>query len=425
MAHKNTIPTIAIIGTCDSKLDELLFLRDRILERNQSKVLLIDVGRAECQADAIDVKNTDLVNSAAKSPPGGEKKDPKELSRAEYIKYMTICAIPYVKDLYSRGTIHGAISIGGSCGTSLASGVMRNAFPTGFPKLIVSTMASGDVKPFVEETDITMMYSVVDIAGTNSILNQILANAAGAIDGMVTSYKSFIGKPAVTKTKRIGVTMFGVTTPCVDVIRQYLESKHDYEVYVFHATGAGGKAMERLIEEGKIDAVIDVTTTEIADEIAGGVLSSGPDRLAAAAKAGIPQVVSVGACDMVNFGPKDTVPPKFRARQLYEHNPTVTLMRTNEEECRQIGDFIATQIRTHAANPKLIEVILPTGGISMLSTPNGPFSNAQADEILFQRLETGLGSSGVKVMRSERDVNNHEFATMLAESLVSLIKSHD
>ncbi|PGH15559.1 hypothetical protein AJ79_02341 [Helicocarpus griseus UAMH5409] len=423
MAGSQTVGTIAIIGTCDSKLDELLFLRDRILERKKSKTLLIDVGRNPCQHDAIDVKNTDLVNAATKSQPGGRGTDLLPLSRAEYINYMITCASSYMQDIYSRGAIHGAISIGGSCGTSLASGAMRNALPVGFPKLIVSTMASGDVKPFIEETDITMMYSVVDIAGTNSILNQILSNAAGAIDGMVTSHMAFKEKSTATERKRIGVTMFRVTTPCVDVIRLHLESKHNYEVYVFHATGAGGRAMERLIREGKIDAVIDVTTTEIADELIGGVLSAGPDRLSAAAEMGIPGIVSVGACDMVNFGPKNTVPEKFRDRKLHEHNPTVTIMRTSESECTEIGEFIAKQLRKNVVNPKLVEVILPTGGISMLSTPHGPFDVPGADKALFTALEKGLESSGIKVSRSERDINNPEFAVLLAESLVSLIQN--
>ncbi|PGH33351.1 hypothetical protein GX50_03828 [[Emmonsia] crescens] len=423
MADHQTLATIAIIGTCDSKLDELLFLRDRILERNRCKTLLIDVGRNPCQHESIDVKNTDLINAAATSPLGGGGTNILPLSRMEYIQYMIKCASSYIQDLYSRRVIHGAISIGGSCGTSLASGAMRNALPVGFPKLIVSTMASGDVKPFIEETDITMMYSVVDIAGTNSILNQILANAAGAIDGMVTSHRAYMDKPVATGVKRIGVTMFGATTPCVDVIRLHLESKYNYEVYVFHATGAGGRAMERLIREGKIDAVIDATTTEIADELFGGILSAGRDRLLAAAEAGIPQIVSVGACDMINFGPRNTVPEKFLSRKLYEHNPAVTIVRTSEAECAQIGEFIATQLRDHVVNPKLVEVILPTGGLSLLSAPHGPFDDPCADKALLAALEAGLESSGIKVSRNERDINNGEFAVLLAESLVSLIRT--
>ncbi|KLJ08703.1 hypothetical protein EMPG_15857 [Blastomyces silverae] len=424
MADRQSLATtIAIIGTCDSKLDELLFLRDRILERNQCKTLLIDVGRNPCQHESIDVKNTDLINVATSSPQGGRGTDILPLSRMEYIKYMIKCASSYIQDLYSRGAIHGAVSIGGSCGTSLASGAMRNALPVGFPKLIVSTMASGDVKPFIEETDITMMYSVVDIAGTNSILNHILANAAGAIDGMVTSHRAYVDKPVAASTKRIGVTMFGVTTPCVDLVRLHLESKYNYEVYVFHATGAGGRAMERLIREGKIDAVVDATTTEIADELFGGILSAGRDRLCAAAEAGIPQVVSVGACDIINFGPRKTVPEKFATRKLHEHNPTVTLARTSETECAQIGEFIATQLRNHVVNPKLVEVILPTGGLSLLSTPHGPFDDPIADKALLDALESGLESSGIKVSTSERDINNGEFAVLLAESLVSLIRA--
>ncbi|OJD28202.1 hypothetical protein ACJ73_00385 [Blastomyces percursus] len=424
MADRQSLATtIAIIGTCDSKLDELLFLRDRILERNQCKTLLIDVGRNLCQHESIDVKNTDLINATTSFSQGGRGTDILPLSRTEYIQYMIKCASSSIQGLYSRGAIHGAVSIGGSCGTSLASGAMRNGLPVGFPKLIVSTMASGDVKPFIEETDITMMYSVVDIAGTNSILNHILANAAGAIDGMVTSHREYMDKPVAAGTKRIGVTMFGVTTPCVDLIRLHLESKYNYEVYVFHATGAGGRAMERLIREGKIDAVVDATTTEIADELFGGILSAGRDRLRAAAEAGIPQVVSVGACDVINFGPRNTVPEKFATRKLHEHNPTVTLARTSETECAQIGEFIATQLRNHVVNPKLVEVILPTGGLSLLSTPHSPFDDPTADKALLGALESGLESSGIKVTTNESDINNGEFAVLLAESLVSLIRA--
>ncbi|EDN06841.1 adenosylhomocysteinase [Histoplasma mississippiense (nom. inval.)] len=222
-----------------------------------------------------------------------------------------------------------------------------------------------------------------------------IANAAGAIEGMATSHRAYVDKPVATGLKRIGVTMFGVTTPCVDLIRLHLQSNYNYEVYVFHATGAGGRAMERLVREGKIDAVIDVTTTEIADELFGGILSAGHDRLRAAAEAGIPQVVSVGACDMINFGPRSTVPKKFLGRKLYEHNPTVTLVRTSEEECAQIGEFIATQLRNHVVNPKLVEVILPTGGFSLLSTPHSPFDDPVADKALWDALKKGLESSAV------------------------------
>jgi uncharacterized protein (UPF0261 family) len=419
------IPKIAVLGTCDSKLNELLYVRERILELSSCSALLIDVGRNPCQHSLIDIKNADLVRRASLSSTEDVNSYLLSLSRTEYIKHMILCATDYISAAFASGIIHGVISIGGSSGTSLASAVMRDALPVGFPKLIVSTMASGDVKPYIEETDITMMYSVVDIAGTNSILNQILSNAAGAITGMALSHMAYReNQPTTNKAKRIGVTMFGVTTPCVDTIRVHLESKYGYEVYVFHATGAGGKAMERLVREKKIDALLDITTTEIADELIGGVLTAGPDRLIAAASVGIPQIISTGACDIVNFGPEETVPTKFKHRQLHEHNPAVTLMRTSPSECAQIGAYMSRQLRDHATHPHLVEVLLPTGGISILSTPGAPFHYPEADASLFTTLETELESSGIRVSRDERDINNPEFAVMLAESLVSLIQRH-
>ncbi|PGH20781.1 hypothetical protein AJ80_03408 [Polytolypa hystricis UAMH7299] len=415
-------PKIVLLGTCDSKLEEVLYLRERIVERKSCSVLLVDVGRNPCQHNLIDVGSTELLDRVARpSPEGADTSLP--LPRAGYIKHMTLCASLYVSELFKSGAIHGIISMGGSNGTSIAAAVMRNALPVGFPKLIVSTMASGNIRPFIEETDIAMMYSVVDIAGINSILSQILSNAAGAIIGMIPSYMTHLSKPVRTgETKRIGITMFGVTTPCVDTIRLHLESKHKYEVFVFHATGSGGKAMERLVRERKIDAVLDVTTTEVADELVGGVLSAGPDRLATAAKAGIPQVISVGACDMVNFGTLDTVPAKFNDRQLHEHNPTVTLMRTTPKECSRIGEFISKQLRVHVAKPDLVEVILPSGGVSTLSVTGGAFENHEADTSLFDAVESGLAPTGIKVVRSARDINDPEFAILLAESLVALIQ---
>lgn len=346
--------TILIVGTCDTKLEELVYLRDRIRERKNCETILIDVGRNACQHEAIDVNNDALLRRNEPSLLPSEPLPPLPLARSEYIRIMAKGATAFVADMLRRRSIHGIVSIGGSSGTSLASIVMREALPVGFPKLIVSTMASGDVKPFIEDTDITMMYSVVDIAGVNSILNRILSNAAGAIDGMTDSYyhDSVVSPPKGPRQKRVAVTMFGITTRCVDSIRLHLESQYQYEVYVFHSTGAGGKTMERLICERKIDAVIDVTTTEIADEVVGGVLTAGPDRLTAASQQGIPQVVCVGACDAVNFGPKDTIPAKFSDREVHEHNPAVSLIRTTPVECQKIGDFISQNLRKHVCHPE-------------------------------------------------------------------------
>jgi len=218
--------------------------------------------------------------------------------------------------------------------------------------------------------------------------------------------------------------MFGVTTPCVDAMRHHLTTKYDYEVYVFHATGHGGRAMEPFISFNGIDAVIDLTTTEVADEIVGGVMSAGPERLEAAAKAGIPQVISVGACDMVNYGPRSTLPESFvkAGRNIFEHNASVTLVRTNVEECRQIGRFIAQKLKGHCARPGDVQVVLPVGGISLISKPGDAFADRNADDALFAAIEEGLKGSKIEVIRDERDINNEGFAMATAERLVRLIE---
>lgn len=304
---------------------------------------------------------------------------------------------------------------------------------------MVSTMASGDVKPYVEETDITMMYSVVDVAGTNRILRRILANAAGAVGGMASlslSPSTSTSTSNVTAStsgegddddgrKRVGITMFGVTTPCVDRIREHLEQTQNYEVYVFHATGAGGKAMERLTREHQLDAVLDLATSEIADELVGGVLSAGPGRLSAAAERGIPQVISVGACDMVNFGTRDSVPERFAGgdRKLYQHNPTVTIMRTTAEECRDIARFMARKLRDCASRPDRIRLVFPTGGISMLDVPGQAFHDPEADAVLFDTLEQELANTSIDIRRDPRQINDPGFAVAVADSLVELIQS--
>ncbi|KAL1976973.1 hypothetical protein VTN31DRAFT_3255 [Thermomyces dupontii] len=427
-------PKIVLLGTCDTKLEETLFLREQIVKPGTANVLLLDVGRTPVQHDLIDVSSTELV--AAEREEQGTAISLTSLSRADYIKHMIRCATSYVAKLFQEGQIHGIAAAGGSCGTSLATAVMRDALPVGFPKVMVSTMASGDVKPYIEETDIMLMYSVVDVAGANSILKQILTNAAGAILGAATAYyraQSVREEPNDSQAggerrqvTRVGVTMFGVTTPCVDAIRSYLESQPGFEVYVFHATGSGGKAMERLIREKQLDAVLDITTTEVADELVGGVLSAGPDRLAAAAQMGIPQVISVGACDMVNFGPRHSVPSHFagpeHGRLLYEHNPVVTLMRTTPDECARIAEFIASQLRKYAVRPDLIHVLLPLGGISMISTPSKPFYDPAADAALFDGLENRLAGSGIEVTRDDREINDPGFAILAAKFLLDLLK---
>ncbi|CAK4031489.1 Hypothetical predicted protein [Lecanosticta acicola] len=420
---------VILLGTCDTKLDELLYLREQILDSGGSgcRVTLVDAGRSPVKHQAIAISQDTLTSPPY--APDNHHQDVRRLARGDVIKYMTTCASNWLREALRRGqanpgnAIHGIVSAGGTGGTALASGVMRDVLPIGFPKLIVSTAASGDTGPLVGETDITLTYSVVDIAGTNSLLRRILANAAGAIVGMARSYERSLSEPTddVQQRKRIGLTMFGVTTPCVDTVRQHLESNYDVECFVFHCTGHGGKAMERLVEQGDLDAVLDITTTEICDYLCGGVMSAGEHRLEAALKVGIPYILSVGATDMVNFGPKPTVPEKYQQRKLYEHNPTVTLMRTSREECRATGQFIAEKINHHARKREVVQVVLPQGGVSMIATPDGPFYDAEADRAIFSALRDGLRDSGVTLTEDERAINDAGFAEDVAERLVSVM----
>lgn len=424
-------PTILLIGTLDSKSPELHYTQRQIERLNACKVLILDVGRTPSPSPSADNNTPEtLTPSLPKSTP-----PLTSLPRAEYITSITHAAIETTTQLYRNGQIHGVLGIGGSCGTNIATAIMRDALPVGVPKLMVSTMASGNVRHFVEETDITMMYSVVDIAGTNTILNRILRNAAAAVSGMVGESAVSVsgeeegeqmkGQGKKKKKVRVGITMFGVTTPCVDRVREYLETEaqgsgYDFEVYVFHATGAGGKAMERLVKEKQLDAVIDMTTTEVVDELVGGVLSAGPSRLEAAAEAGIPQLVSVGACDMVNFGPRNELPTKFEDRRIYEHNPTVTIVRTTVEENRRVARWIADKLK-RTKRPERVRVLLPTGGVSLLDTPGQLFHDPEASEMLFSTLESELQGTGITIERDSRAINDRDFAVTAAQSFVRLV----
>ncbi|KAK1056295.1 hypothetical protein LTR12_001826 [Friedmanniomyces endolithicus] len=424
------MPHIVLLGTCDTKLAELLYLRSQILESGgpTCKVTFVDVGRTPSAHEHINIRQATLAKEYA---PESGIKNVASLPRGEVIRYMTACATKWLAEAYIKGlqdpdaAIHGCINAGGTGNTSLASAVMREVLPIGLPKLIVSTNASGDMGPIVGESDVTMMYSVCDIAGLNYLLRRILSNASGAIAGMAQAYeRSLAASPqgvSLQQKKRVGLTMFGVTTPCVDKIRDHLESNYDIECFVFHCTGAGGRAMERLVSEGVLEAVLDITTTEICDQLCGGVMDAGPLRLEAPLKAGIPYIVSVGATDMVNFGPRSTVPERYQQRNLYEHNPTVTLMRTNAEECRAIGDFIVKKIKHCTKDAAQVQVILPLGGVSMIATPGGPFHDAEADEALFSTISAGLKGSKVLVAEDERTVNDEGFAVDVAERLVHLI----
>jgi uncharacterized protein (UPF0261 family) len=295
---------------------------------------------------------------------------------------------------------------------------MRDALPIGFPKLIVTTMASGDVSHYVGDSDITLMPSIVDIAGTNPLLTKILRNAAGAIAGMSflsSSFSSSSSSSPQKKPKTVAITMFGITTPAVTFAQKFLEAR-GYEVYIFHATGSGGRVMERLITEDAIDGVLDITTTELADELFGGVLSAGPDRLTAAGKVGIPQVISVGATDCINFGPVETLPEKFQGeeRKVVVHNPSVTLVRTSIEECEVMGKCLVEKLK----GVRDTVVWFPTRGVSVLSGEGGVFCDFEAD----RKVREVVVGSGVETVVVEGNVNDKAFAEAMAERLVRMME---
>ena len=424
MADVPSKPFVLLLGTCDTKLSELLYVRSHLL-RHHVGVKLMDVGRSPTLHQDIDYTHAQVL-SRLSAPP-----ELDSIERGQVIETMISAASSFVAELHSRRTVAGAICIGGSGGTSLEASVMRSALPIGFPKLIVSTVASGNVSNFVGETDMTMMHSVVDIAGQNSILNPILENAAGMMAGAAKAYHDRLGREKKEKEnvtgerrkKRVAVTMFGVTTPAVDAARVYLERK-GYEVFVFHATGVGGRAMEKLISQSRVDGVLDLTTTELADELVGGIMKGGPDRLTTAARARIPQVVSLGALDMVNFGPRASVPARFNERLLYEHNPDITVMRTSVDECGTLGRQVAQKLRAHVKEPDMARVFIPLGGISMLSTKDGPYHDEAADKALFDAVIQGLEGSSIAVVKDPRAINDDGFSTDMAKTLIQLMEKN-
>jgi uncharacterized protein (UPF0261 family) len=386
------VPTVVLLGTLDTKGHEYAYLRERLREHGVD-VLLVDAG-----------VNEPLVEPDLALPRAAYG------DRGAAVAAMAERAEAAVLRLYEEGRLDGLLALGGSGGTAIATQAMR-ALPVGVPKLMVSTMASGDTRPYVGAVDVTMTYSVVDISGLNAVSARILANAAAAMAGMVEAAPPDVGaeKPLV------GATMFGVTTPCVTAARERLEEL-GYEVLVFHATGTGGQSMEALMRAGFITAVLDVTTTELADDLVGGVLSAGPDRLEAAGELGLPQVVSLGALDMVNFGPPDTVPERFRGRLFYEHNPKVTLMRTTPEESAELGRRIARKLNA-ATGP--VTLFVPLRGVSMIAVEGQPFHDPQADEALIAALHEELDPA-VDVRELDLDINDAAFGRAMAERLHEL-----
>jgi uncharacterized protein (UPF0261 family) len=400
--------TILLLGTLDTKGMEYAFVRDLIIERGHQTIVM-DAGISAAPLILPDISATAVAEAGGTTLVAlREAKD-----RGAAISAMSAGASNLTSQLYEEGRIDGILGLGGSGGTSIASAAMR-ALPVGFPKIIVSTLTSGDISSYVGVKDLTMMYSVVDVAGLNRISRRVFANAVGAICGMVEQ-----PLPEAEDKPIIAATMFGVTTPCVTKVREELEEQ-GYEVLVFHATGSGGRAMESLIEDGYVQAVADITTTEWCDELVGGVLSAGPKRLEAAAKVGIPQVVSVGALDMVNFWAIETVPPIFKDRTLYKHNDQVTLMRTTPEECASLGKIIAEKLN-QTIGPTAF--FIPLRGVSMIDAEGQPFYNPEADKALFKALRENLDPDKVALIELDLHINDSEFANRMADHLLDMIKN--
>lgn len=397
---------VVIIAALDTKGDEARLIRDYVSAQGHTPVV-VDVGVLGEPRIAPDVPSAEVAEA------GGARLEALRRGQEKFaaMEAMTNGAAVVAARLRAAGRLDGVIGIGGSAGTAIGTSAMR-ALPLGVPKLMVSTVAAGDTRAYVGSKDLTMMYSVVDVAGINRISAAILTNAAGAIVGMVEAEP-----PKVESRPLIAASMFGNTTPLVDRARGELE-RRGYEVLVFHATGTGGQTMESLIVDGFVEGVLDVTTTEWADELAGGVMTAGPTRLEAAARRGVPAVVAPGCLDMVNFWGVETVPEKYRDRKLYKWNPNVTLMRTTPEENRRLGEIIAEKLNA-ATGP--VAVLLPLRGVSQLDSEGNPFWWPEADQALYDALKRNLRSS-IEVVELDANVNDPAFADAAVAKLLELMR---
>lgn len=399
---------VYLLVTLDTKGAEAAFVRDRLRELGV-EVKLVDTGCLGDTATQADISRANVFRAAGVS----HDEMVARRHRGDAVAAAATGAAKLIADLHAQGQVSGVLALGGSAGTTIGTAAMR-ALPLGMPKLMVSTLASGQVRPYVGDKDILMLNSVVDIAGINRISRAILSSAAAAMAGMIrfrSEGANGADKPLVA------ATMFGVTTPCVNHAREVLEAA-GYEVLVFHATGSGGQAMESLIADGLIAGVLDITTTELADELVGGVLSAGPQRLTAAGRRGVPQVVSVGALDMVNFGPRDTVPPKFSDRKFHQHNPTITLMRTTVEENAQLGAEIGRKLADSRA-PTVI--LFPTRGVSAIDSAGQSFDDPEARCALLEAIRSNRGR--VELVEMDNHINDPAFAEAAAKRLMQLIDS--
>lgn len=394
---------VYVIGTCDTKEAELAYAK-AMVEKAGAAAVLVDVGTRSTSKLA-DVS----ARAVARHHPDGDKAVLGLDDRGAAVGAMARALTAY---LTGRKDIGAVLGLGGSGNTALVTEAMR-ALPIGVPKLMVSTVASGNVGPYVGPNDIAMMYSVVDIAGLNAISRRVIGNAAHAAAGMALNRVRASGKDK----PGVGMTMFGVTTACVTQIREAIEAT--YEPYVFHATGTGGQSMEKLAESGLLKGVIDITTTEVPDFLVGGVFPCTEDRFGAVIRTKLPYVGSVGAVDMVNFGAKETVPPRFSGRNLYVHNAQVTLMRTTAEENRRIGEWIVARLN-RMAGP--VRFLLPLGGVSAIDAPTMPFHDPEADRALFEAIRSGWKkAANRKLVEVAANINDPKFAAEAVKQFRSII----
>lgn len=398
--------TVALVGTFDSKGTEYQYIKE-LLEKLDLKVFTIHTGVFESSF----VPDVDVAEIAAEAD-----EDIASIRKRNDRAYATEVLSRGLKSLlpklFAQGLFDGVLSFGGTGGTSLVAPGMRQ-LPIGIPKLIVSTVASGDTSVYVGTSDIMMMPSIVDVSGLNKISKRIFGNAVSAMAGLL----NYRFETEEDEHPLVAATMFGVTTPAVNFAREYLE-KNGYEVLVFHATGIGGRTMESLVSDGYFTGVLDLTTTEWADELVGGILNAGEHRLEAASLAKIPQVVSLGAMDMVNFGPFDTVPDQFKNRNFYKHNPTVTLMRTTVEENEKLGKIIASKLNLAKSETILV---IPNGGFSAIDVKDGPFHCPEADKALIDSIKKHLTNESVKLIEKEQAINDKAFAEFSAQQLINLM----
>lgn len=399
-----------LIGALDTKGAEFQFVAD-MFRKMGVEVFTVDTGVMGEPLFAPDVSAAEVATAAGTSIEALRAQN----DRGGAVAAMTRGVAVIVERLLAQGIVGGLFGMGGTAGTTVGAAAMQAA-PIGLPKVLVSTVASGNTRPYVGVKDIAMLYSVVDIAGINKLSRRILSNAAYALGGMIQGRRAEAEEADDKVT--IGMTIFGVTTPCVTRVREALEAR-GYDTLVFHATGTGGQAMEELIRAGFVKGVADVTTTELADELVGGIFSAGPNRLEAAGQAGIPQVVSVGALDMVNFGPRDTVPAQFADRTFYQHNPTTTLMRTTTEENAALGRTLAEKL--NAATGPLV-VVFPHGGVSLLDRAGQAFEGVEQRQALFAGIRGALRAD-IPLLEMAGDINDPAVSQTIAEQLLKLLQT--